>query len=246
MAKGRPAPTAVYDARAFRLGAVSLNVFYDEIKKLPGAPLRPPLSHANALRYQVCLYAIGVARSATEIGEGAQRAWFGGQFLAASVLIRVLLELWGAMEYAEQRVLRKIEESDLTVADARILKLLAGSNTGVTHSPAVRVEVSPVNVMEFVRSADVVSPGIIDEYKFLCDAAHPTFMAGSHLLFAGAIYDNWTNETFAKNMHPVLDRTLKAGEAGLAGIERTGMAIVARCIPPIREEVVSWPQRTLP
>lgn len=246
MAKGRPAPTAIYDARAFRLGAVSLNVFYDEIKNLPGAPLLYPLSEANTLRYQVCLYAISVARSATEIGEGAQRAWFGGQFLAASVLIRVLLELWGAIEYAEQHILRKIEEPNLAVAKARATKLLVGSNSGATHNPAVRAEVPPVNVMEFVRSAEVASPGIIEEYKFLCDAAHPTFMPGSHLLFAGAIYDNWTNETFAKSMHPVLDRTLKAAETSLAGIEKTGMKILTRCIPPMREEVGSWPQRKLP
>ena len=102
MSQGRPEPTAIYDKRAFARGATSLNVVYDEICKLPGAPFPHPLSDANTLRFQVCLYVIGALRSATEKGAAAQRAWFGGQFLAAPVLIHMFIELWGAVAYAEQ------------------------------------------------------------------------------------------------------------------------------------------------
>ncbi len=103
------------------------------------------------------------------------------------------------------------------------------------------VKVAPTNVMEFVRAADVYAVGMASEYKFLCDAAHPTFHPSFHLLLAGAMYDNWTNDTFARAMHPVLDRTLKAAEAALGGIERVGSDIAALCLPAISQEVSTWP-----
>ena len=36
--------------------------------------------------------------------------------------------------------------------------------------------VHPINVMEFVRHADRNHIGAEDDYKFLCDASHPTYL----------------------------------------------------------------------
>ncbi len=238
---GRPPATAIYDSRAFMLGALSLDVAYEEIQKLPVAPFSHPLSDENALRYQACLYAIGALRSATEVGTAAQIGWFAGKFLAASVLIRVFVELWGAGAYVEQKVLRKIEAGEIATAATRMRKLLLGSKTGVSFRPDVEGEKSVVNVMEFVRAAAVIRPGVEDDYIFLCDAAHPAYVPNTHLLFAGAVYDNWSNEAFAKAMHPTLDRTLSIAETALEGLRDVSMEIFARCIPSIVDEASQWP-----
>src|SRR5437660_7922737 len=103
----------------------------------------------------------------------------------------MFIELWGDVAYAEQRVLRKIEASEIEVATERIGKLLMGSRTGTTFWPDVEPVTDTVNVMDFVRAADKTMKGAHEDYVFLCDAAHPSFIPNSHLLFAGAVYDNW-------------------------------------------------------
>ena len=238
---GMPSATAIHDSRAFALGALTLNVAYEEIQKLPVGPLSHPLSDENALRYQACLYVIGALRSATEVGTAAQIGWFAGKFLAASVLIRMLIELWGAVAYVERKVLKKIEEGELTTAATRMRKLLLGSKTGVSFRPDVEGEKSVVNLMEFIRAADSIWPGVEDDYIFLCDAAHPAYVPNTHLLFAGAVYDNWSNEAFARAMHPTLDRTLSIAETALEGLRDVSMEIFARCIPSIVYEASRWP-----
>jgi hypothetical protein len=115
-----------------------------------------------------------------------------------------------------------------------------GSRTGATFRPDELAESSMINVLDFVRAANATAPGAMDDYVFLCDAAHPSYVPHTLLLFAGTTYDNWSNETFAKYMHPVLDRTLRVAETALAGIEKAGLDICHRCLPPILEETSSW------
>ena len=236
----RPLPTEIYDNRASALGQASLNSLYEEICKLPVAPLQHPLSDANLMRYQVCIHVIGSLRAASEISAAVRHSWLSGRFLAASVLIRMLIELWGSVAYAEEKVLRKIERSELQVASDRLRRLLLGSRTGAQFRPGVAAETSTVNVMEFVRAANATAAGAIEDYVFLCDAAHPAHVPNTLLLFAGSAHDNWSNETFAANMHPILDRTLRAAESALGGIEKTGLDICRRCLPPILAETSRW------
>jgi hypothetical protein len=90
----------------------SLNILYDEIRKLPGAPLRHPLSDANALRHRLCIYVVGSLGAATEMGMAAQHVWFAGQFLAASALIRMLIELWGSIGHQTPASTAKLPARD--------------------------------------------------------------------------------------------------------------------------------------
>ena len=240
LSASRPIPTEIYDARASAIGSDSLKVIAAEFGRLPVAPLAHPLSDLNGLRYEVCVYVVGSVRSAKELGRAVQLVWLSGQFLAASALIRMLIELWGSIAYCEQKVLRKIEQSNLEVAAARSRKLLLGSRTGATFRPDVSADLTVVNVMDFVRAANATAPGTMDEYTFLCEAAHPSYVPHTMLLFAGSTYDNWNNEAFAARMHPVLDRTLKAAESALAGIEKASLDICHRCLPPILEETSLW------
>lgn len=241
MVKGRPEPTAIYDARALALSGLSLEVLHEYIQQLPRAPLERQLSTANSVRYLVCVYVIGSVRAIREICSTFQLAWFAGQFLAASTLARMMIELWGSIVYAERKVLVLIEDGDPLAANARMVKLVFGSKSGVRLHKDLPVTETPVNVMEFVRAAESVTPGTEDDYAFLCDAAHPSYLQNSYLLFAGAIYDNWTNEAFAKQMHITLDRTLRIGANVLEGIETAAVDVFKRCLVSILEDFNSAP-----
>jgi hypothetical protein len=232
----RPIAATVYDARALKLGAVSLNAFSPEISKLPSIPTEHEFSGAAAIKLQLCLYVIGIVRSAQEVGKSAQLVWFAGQFLTASALIRMLVELCGAAAYAEDKVLRKVEAAEIHIALDRVTKLVLGSKTGASFRPGEKLEHPAVNVLDFVRAAEARWPGIMDDYSFLCDAAHPSYVQNSLLLFAGADYDNWDNKAFATHAHEILDRTLRVGETALQGIESVGLDIFSRCVPSILAE----------
>jgi hypothetical protein len=103
--------------------------------------------------------------------------------------------------------------------------------------PTGLVEHHPViNVMEFIREADLISPGTADAYAFLCDASHPTYLQHSYLLFASADYDNWSNPKFSETAHSILERTLSIAEGALLGIKETGLEIFNGCLPMILYE----------
>ena len=54
-----------------------------------------------------------------------------------------------------------------------------------------------MNVMEYVRAAEAVRLGAVQDYEFLCDIACPSYMMQTWMLFAGPVADNLTNQTFA-------------------------------------------------
>lgn len=237
----RPTATAIYDSRAACIGETTLNPLNELLQRLPPAPMDRPVIDANTVRYLLCLYVIGSVRSTREICNAFQLAWFEGQFLAASMLVRMLIELWGSVAYAEQEVLRKIDEGDSVVANGRMIKLVFGSKSGVRLVPGIPIEESPVNVMEFVRAADSASPGIEADYEFLCDAAHPSYLMNTFLLFAGATHNNWSNETFAAEMHKTLDRTLTIAKTALDGLMKSAGVVFTACIPAIAQDATFNP-----
>jgi hypothetical protein len=90
--------------------------------------------------------------------------------------------------------------------------------------------------MEFVRAADAARPGAMDDYEFLCDGAHPSYMMQSSMVFAGPDHDNWTNETFAAQVAPMLDRMLGIAEDALVSLESVADQIMVEVIPGILAE----------
>jgi hypothetical protein len=208
--------------------------------QLPSSPLSYRPSTIGGLKYQLCILTIGTSRSAQELLSSVAVLSVTGRFLAASVCIRLLIELWGALAYAEGKVLRKLEQpADVATASERLLKLLHGSKSGVPSFRGGTDKVPVINVMEFVRAADALSPGVLQTYDFLCDAAHPTYTQHGYLLFSGSDYDNWSNEVFARHAHFVLNKTVTAAELAILGLSQTGNRILAACLPQITEEAIT-------
>ena len=232
--------TSIYNSRVSMLGATSLNIFGDVINQLPCAPLSYTPSHEGLLKYQLCLLVIAAARSAQELGQAIQLLWVSGRFLAGSLAVRLLLEERGFLAYAKTKVLRKIDEAgELKIAHERLTKLLLGSKSGVPLPAGLGRHHAVINVNEFIREAELLSPGTADAYAFLCDASHPTYLQHSYLLFAGADYDNWSNAKFSETAHSILERTLSIAEGALLGVKETGLEIFNGCLPMILSEAAA-------
>lgn len=232
----RPTEVAEFDERARAITGALLESCRSMAARLPDAPLDAPLNEANAVRYLLCLYVIGAIRSANEVCKSFQLVWFSGQFLVASMLTRMLIELWGSIAFAEQRVLQVIEAGDPLKANAKMVQLIFGSKGGVRLHNLLPINEPAINVMEFVRAADALQSGAQKDYEFLCDAAHPSYLANTFLVFAGSEHNSWSNEVFAKEMHEKLDRTLTIADRALKGIVASAMDVFERTLPQIEDD----------
>jgi hypothetical protein len=228
--------TAQFIRHAIAMGATTFELVHDHLDVLPRAPLAVQLSDGAILKYQLAVLVIGTLRTAREIATASSKLWLQGHFLLASVGIRMLIELNGQLLWAEKKVLAPLTEGAIDAPFERMKKLLRGSKSAV---PLIRGEVGPhplINVMEFVRTAEEARPGAMGDYEFLCDSAHPSYMMQTWMLFAGPDHDNWTNETFAAQVAPMLDRMLGIAEGALVSLERVADRIIVGVVPTILAE----------
>jgi hypothetical protein len=225
---------ARYQNRVDDLGAPLIRL-RDDLQKLPSAPLAYRPTELGLIKYQLCLLVSGGIRSACELVQSTQLLWRSGRFLSASLDIRLLMEIWGSLAFAESKVLNILDESGgLATVGPMLEKLLFGFKSGVQPprgaSPAV------IEVTDFMTEAEAVLPGAMSTYKFLCDASHPTFVQYTYLLLAGANYDYWSDEKFAAEAHHVLGRALEGAETAVRGIEMVAYAIFRNALPVILAE----------
>jgi hypothetical protein len=115
-------------------------------------------------------------------------------------------------------------------------RLLFGFKSGVPLPNGASSTPSLVGVTDFMKEADVVLPGAMNTYQFLCDASHPTFVQYSYLMLAGADYEYWSDEKFADEAHHVLGRALEGAEMAVRGIEMVAYAIFRSALPVILAE----------
>lgn len=228
--------TARFQDRALVLGSNTFEFLHDHLDRLPSWPVTTPLSDRAAIKFQACLVVIGSLRTAREVVFSGSKLWLQGHFLLAATAVRMLLELHGQLAWVHQEAVVAIERGDLELAQARLAKVIFGSNTAI---PFVRGGLGPhplVNVMDFVRAGEIALPGSMDDYKFLCDGAHPSYMLQSWLLFAGPDHDNWTNETFARQADALLERIVATAERCLPSIEEIASKVLAACVPEVQAE----------
>lgn len=219
-----------------RIGSLyeTINAVSPAFSRVPSAPLDFQPTEVGAVKYQLCLLAIGAARSAQELLSSISLLAITGKFLSASVCTRLLIELLGQLEFADRRVLRCLDRPDeLEAVNARLQRLLHGSKASGPTLPGGVPDIAVINIMEFVRAAEAAKPGMQEMYDFLCDAAHPNYTKHGYLLFAGSGYDNWQNPVFAAGAREILDRTVDAAEQAIAGIVESAIRIVEDCLPQI-------------
>lgn len=221
-----------------------LNRYFPRLKKLPvvistalselyslgvTAPCDPSTDIRTIILTQLVLFNIGSLRVAHDLSEAADALFRDGKITSTCLQLRFLFELWGATSFSSA-LCRKVRDSDdfgdvetLQKIVTPIGRLISGSRIPIELPRGGKSTTKSFNVMTFIQHLEKCEPGTKQEYYFLCEACHPSFVQQSHFWMAGSVGDNWTNQKFQKHAHELLERLISAGEKAAAGLsEATG------------------------
>jgi hypothetical protein len=231
--------TAKYTSRVAALMLVTSEV-EAQLKRFPGL-LRNYPGDLVAVKHRMLIFANRSLSSASELLLSVKLLWKEGHHLAAGHCIRLLFEVWGSLLYAQASVLKKATESSesAAIADARLQKLLLGTNSRPLLPAGMKEEINVINVMEFVRAGESTVQGFTAMYDFLCDISHPTYMHG--FLYCWLTLDmSWSNDLNAREMHRILEEVTNAAEKAVRGISAAMIDIYGECMPDLEKEIASY------
>ncbi|HEY5828995.1 MAG TPA: hypothetical protein VIV01_11590 [Hyphomicrobiaceae bacterium] len=230
--------TATYVSRISKLAVVDTEL-EDVLRRFPGLMRRYP-NDKVAVKHRLLIFANQSMQSATEVLRSVQLLTVEGHFLAAGHCIRLLHEVWGSLLYARAKVLTKAEESGegAAIADARLQRLLLGTNSRPLLPAGMREEINKINVMEFIREAEAAVAGFAETYEFLCDISHPTYM---HWYFHQITYDfSWSNDLKVAEVNRILELVTSAAEKAVSGVRAAVCEIYLQSLPDIEAEVATY------
>src|SRR6266481_6995036 len=141
---------------------------------------------------------------------------------------------------AQASVLKKAAESSVSVAiaDARLQRLLLGTNSGPLLQAGMQEDIHVINVMDFVRAGETAVQGFTAMYEFLCDVSHPTYMHS--FLYWLRVDASWSNDHNAREMHRILEKVPKAAEMAIGGTSTVMIEIYDECVPDLEKEITSY------
>jgi hypothetical protein len=222
------AETAKYTGRIAALILVTPEV-EAQLKRFPGL-LRKP-DDLIAVKHRMLIFANHSLSSACELLLSVKLLWKEGHHLAAGHCIRL---------YAQASVLKKAAESSesAAIADARLQRLLLGTNSGPLLPAGMQEDIHVINVMDFVRAGETAVQGFTAMYEFLCDVSHPTYMHS--FLYWLEVDASWSNDHNAREMHRILEKVTKAAEMAIGGISTAMIEIYDECVPDLENEIASY------
>ena len=188
--------------------------------KDPNAPVR------TILLIQLVLFCTGCLRVAYDLTKSAELLFREGRITSASLQLRLLLEYWGAVALASTLCDRVRDANNLEDAATLeelvnpISRLIGGSRIPVKLPRGGETSVKSFNVMNFIQHLEKCEPGAEQNYEFLCETCHPSYVQQSYLWMAGREGDNWTNDAFREHAHTLLERIVSAGESAAVGLAR--------------------------
>jgi hypothetical protein len=207
----------------------------NRLSQFPGSlHFRP--TDAGVVRHLSLIFVNHNLASAAELIESVRLLWRNARFLAAAHCVRLLLELWGSLIYAQDKVVNKLAAADgAKVADQRLNKLLLGTKSGPALPAGIPGIIPVINVMEFVRAGETKSPGFEGRYNFLCDVSHPSYM---HEFIRFSTFDGaWANPGFASEAHRILEQITASAEMATTGIAAQSYDIYQECLPALVAEI---------
>jgi hypothetical protein len=144
------------------------------------------VSPSSKLPFKVLLYREALSWRMAELGRAAFQSFEANTLVSAIVLTRAAVETSAALWYLFTKVAATLESQVVGDVDDYLMKLVAGTATGVADAEADTTDATlrrPVKVAAFLKSADKDIEGFSRQYGILSEYAHPNW-AGTVLLFA--------------------------------------------------------------
>jgi hypothetical protein len=139
--------------------------------------------------------------------------WQAGLMQMISLPVRYALEAAGGVAYARWVWDRLESTGDIDKAGERVARLLMGARSDVQLPWGDPSTLVSINVMDFVDK--MTSAGYVEakeDYAFLCESCHPSFIQLVFWNIAGAPDMEFSNPLFDARMATQLERTVSSLE----------------------------------
>jgi len=177
------------------------------------------------------IYSSNVLRATGDLVVGLQASWVTGSFILVTLSTRLLVEYLGALMLGDVIFHKYLRTGDLEKAQERAGRLVYGARSPVKLPWGGETPFKSYSPMEYVRCLESGGPEWSGTYNFLCESCHPNSLQHLWLLSAGPSFDNWSNASFARHGHEILEQRLQAAEGAVAGIVKASEKLVASALP---------------
>jgi len=160
-------------------------------KKLPDVPLNYKPNKEGLIAIRLSLLVLNDMYFTSQAVDAFVNLWRKGLFSTISLPVRLIYELWGAIHYALQTMLEMKKSGDTSNAFEKSDSLTLGARSEVELPWGGLTDVPYINVMDFIRSLKESNPYAEDNYKFLCESCHPSFLRLTTWSQMGPRYNNW-------------------------------------------------------
>lgn len=140
-------------------------------------------------------------------------------------LVRFSVEYWGALSLMHRTLKNYLKTGSYDVAMSKFERLMLSGKTKVALPWGGETETEPYSVMKFVDELARKDSTIKDDYAFLSEGAHPSFLQNTYFIMASKRYHNFENEKFRAHAHILLERTCAIMEKTSEGIITDAMEI---------------------
>jgi len=205
------------------------------IAKLPDIPLEYNPSQEGSVAIQLTIFATqGCVVPTKQVSLEFLKLWDDNLLTGASLLVRLVYELWGAISYANS-ILKKMQcNKNVELSKKISQQLLTGSRSPVLLPWGGYSDDKSIHIMDMIRALSDIYPNAIETYEFLCESCHPSCLMLGYWTLA-IPPGNWDNTHFQENMHLVITRTLNTLRLSLEGIS-SEFTELFNCALPIIEK----------
>lgn len=203
---------------------------------LPSIPLDYSPSEKGSVSLQLSLYVLGCVQVCDQAVASFSTLFRKGLFTTISLPARLIYELWGATHYATKVIIKMQKSGDVTTAMKMSRRLTLGARSDVDLPWGGQTDEKSVHVMEFIRSLSDTNSRADQDYDFLCESCHPSYLRLTIWSLSGPVIGNWANEKFRTGAHGIFERTLSITELSLRGIADESKMTLEAALPFIQND----------
>jgi hypothetical protein len=144
--------------------------------------------------------------------------WSEGRMVGVTSLVRFALEYWAALHFGRNIIEQFAADHDLNKAAPKAERLTFSGKTPVALPWGGHTPNPAYDVLTFVEKLSKSHATALDDYNFLSEGSHPSFLQNTYFIMASKKYENYSNDAFKRHAHEILERTVNIMEKSSHGL----------------------------
>ena len=199
--------------------------------ELPAGPFEAQLSEEQHMLYSLAMFSRSGVIVVDQLLDNIGLLWSEGRMVGIGGLVRFALEYWAAIHFGRKISENYFSDGNIEIATQKTAKLTHSGKTPV-KLPWGRFTTNPAySVATFLQLLEKSHPHTKEDYDFLSEATHPNFLQNFYFIMASRTYDNFSNDTFKKHAHGLLENVVVAIERIAAGLSEDVEASIRSILP---------------